>query len=105
MLRFRPTLLNARRHGATIVALLLAAQLALFAHAIGHDYARDADQSHVVCGLCIAAQHLDHGLASAAIELPSATLAPPAQPRVTLAYYSPVWAFFQARAPPLHLPS
>ena len=105
MLRIRPTLLNVRRHGATIVALLLATQLALFAHAIGHDYARDADQSHVVCGLCIAAQHLDHGLASAVLTLPNATLAPPVQPCVTLAYYRPVWASFQARAPPLHLPS
>ncbi len=105
MFRFRPSLLNARRHGATIVALLLAAQLALFAHAIGHDYARDVDQSHVVCGLCIAAQHLDHGLASAAIELASSALASPARAHVSGPDTTTGRAFFQARAPPLHLPS
>ena len=105
MFRFRPSLLNARRHGATIVALLLAAQLALFAHAIGHDYARDVDQSHVVCGLCIAAQHLDHGLASAVIELASIALALPASAHVSLPDTTTGRAFFQARAPPLHLPS
>lgn len=105
MLRALPSLWIARRHGARMVALLLAAQLALFAHVIGHDYAQDADQGHVVCGLCMAAQHLDHGLASAPLELPIAPRVPPAQPHATRADYGPAGAAFQARAPPLLLPS
>jgi len=105
MFRFRPSLLNSRRHAATIVALLLAAQLSLFAHAIGHDYVQDADQSHVVCGLCIAAQHLDHGLAPVAVELPCAdqvALAARPDRLVNLLFTT---APFQARAPPVRLPS
>ena len=105
MSRFLPSLWITRRHGARIVALLLAAHLALFAHVIGHDYTQDADQGHGMCGLCVAAQHLDHGLASAPFELPVAALVAPVQPRANFAYFSPVRAPFQARAPPFLLPS
>ncbi len=105
MSHFLPSLWTARRHGARIVALLLAAHLALFAHVIGHDYPQDADQGHGVCSLCVAAQHLDHGLASAPLALPLAARVSPAQLRTTLVYFGPARAAFQARAPPLHLPS
>lgn len=104
MLRLAPSLLIPRRHAATVVALLLAAQLSLFAHAVGHDYFQDADQSHVVCGLCIAAQHLDNGLAPADIVLPGAgseilDVETPSHGATRAAF-----ALFEARAPPITLP-
>lgn len=83
-----------------IAALLLAAQLSLFAHAIGHDYLQDADQGHVVCGLCIAAHHLDHGLASASIELPHGDACPFDLTASSQRVHATVPAAFQARAPP-----
>lgn len=105
MRRYLPSLLIPRRHAAAIVALLLAAQLSLFAHAVGHDYFQDADQSHVVCGLCIAAQHLDNGLTPTAIELPQAGQAVlGAQPH-SFTHFLFIAAPFQARAPPVQLPS
>ena len=104
MLRLRPPLLITRRYTAMVVALLLAAQLALFAHAVGHDSVQDADQSHVVCSLCIAAHHLDQGLAPASIELPRAGLGVLGARPVSLVDVQLECAPFQARAPPLTLP-
>lgn len=104
MLRFRPSLTIPRRHTATLVALLLAAQLSLFAHAIGHDYFHDADQSQMVCGLCIAAQHLDHGLAPASIELPHPERALHGTTTTSVLDVALTRAPFQARAPPARLP-
>ncbi|MCC6706796.1 MAG: hypothetical protein IT492_04450 [Gammaproteobacteria bacterium] len=104
MLRLVPSMLLPRRHLATLAALLLAAQLSLFAHAVGHDYFQDADQSHVMCGLCIAAQHLDQGLAAHSIELPAAASFLFATSTTTPAAHSNVRAAFQARAPPSELP-
>ena len=104
MLRLAPSLLLSRRRAATIVALLLAAQLSLFAHAVGHDYLNDADQSHVVCGLCIAAHHLDNGVAPAGFEFGHAGqhLLMASAPSVVAARAS--FTPFQARAPPVSLP-
>ena len=104
MFRLQTPLLIARRPVVTIVALLLAAQLSLFAHTVGHGYVQDADQSHVVCGLCIAAHHLDHGLAPASIELPRASLGLLGVRPVSLVDVQLESAPFQARAPPLTLP-
>ena len=104
MVRLLPSLLSARRQVVTIAALLLAAQLSLFAHAVGHDYVQDADQSHVVCSLCIAAHHLDHGLAPASIELPRASFGLRGLQPVSLVDVQIESAPFQARAPPLTLP-
>jgi hypothetical protein len=103
MLRFRPSLLITRRYSAMIVALLLAAQLSLFAHALGHDYLKDADQSHVVCGLCIAAHHLDNGLAPTRMELPRADVGLLGAWSPSLVDVQFAYAPFQARAPPLTL--
>jgi hypothetical protein len=100
MSRFLPSLWTARRHGARLVALLFAAHLALFAHLVGHDYGQDAIESHGVCGLCVAAQQLDHGLPSAPFDLPVAQRVAPAQQRVLPVHYGPMRAAFQARAPP-----
>ena len=105
MLRLSPSLLLSRRHLATMVALLLAAQLSLFAHAIGHDYVQDADQSHVVCGLCIAAQHLDHGIGASSMVLPCADLFLFESPTATCEAHAHLHAAFQARAPPFELPA
>lgn len=104
MLRLAPSLLLSRRHCASLVALLLAAQLSLFAHGVGHDYFQDADQSHVVCGLCIAAQHLDHGLSAAAFELPQTDLHLHASVAPIIGARAHVHAAFEARAPPFTLP-
>ncbi len=104
MFRFQPSLLIARRPSATLVALLLAAQISLFAHALGHDYLKDADQSHVVCGLCIAAHHLDNGLAPASVELPRAEMALLGSWSPSLVDVQFAYAPFQARAPPVTLP-
>lgn len=104
MLRLVPSLLIPRRHAATIVAFVLAAQLSLFAHAVGHDYFQDADHGHVVCGLCIAAQHLDYGLTSADIRLPHAAVDffPSEAHRLGVTRHA--CALFEARAPPVTLP-
>ncbi len=104
MMRFRPSLLIPRRHTATLVALLLAAQLSLFAHAAGHDYFQDADHSQVVCGLCIAAQHLDQGLAPASIELPHIERVLHGTTTTSVLDVAQSDAPFQARAPPDRLP-
>lgn len=104
MLRLRPPLLITRRYTAMIAALLLTAQLSLFAHTVGHDYVQDADQSHVVCSLCIAAHHLDHGLAPASIELPRVGLCVLGVRPVSFIDVQLESAPFQARAPPLTLP-
>ena len=105
MLRFLPSLRITRRYGVRVVALLFAAHVALFAHAINHAYDLDADQRHTLCGLCVAAQHLDDGLASAPLALPIAARVVATAPDTTRAYYSSIRAAFQARAPPLQLPS
>lgn len=100
MLRLLPSLLLPRRHVTTLAAVLLAAQLSLFAHAIGHDYFQDADQGHMVCGLCIAAQHLDHGLAANSVELPHAELYLFGTAAPALRAHASVHTAFRARAPP-----
>lgn len=105
MLRFLPSLPITRRYGARVVALLFAAHVALFAHAINHAYDLDGDQQHTLCGLCVAAQHLDDGLASAPFALPVAARVAATAPDATRIYYGPVRAAFEARAPPLQLPS
>lgn len=105
MLRLLPSLRITRRYGARVVALLFAAHVALFAHTINHAYDLDVDQRHTVCGLCVAAQHLGDGLVSAPLVLPVAARVAAIAPHTTRACYSPVRAAFQARAPPLQLPS
>lgn len=92
------------RYTAMIAALLLAAQLSLFAHTLGHDYVQDADQSHVVCSLCLAAHHLDHGFAPPGIELPRIGLCVLGVRPVSFIDVQLESAPFQARAPPLTLP-
>lgn len=104
MLRFRSSLRMTPRYTAMLVACLLTAQLALFAHALGHDYLKDADQSHVVCDLCIVAHHLDHGLAPVNFELPRAGLGLLDVRPLSLVDFQLKSAPFQARAPPLTLP-
>ena len=100
MVRFQASLMNTRGRAATIVALLFAAQLSLFAHALGHDYAPDADQAHAVCALCIAAHQLDHGLASASLALVVAAVSAVEVRHACLAFNAAVRPAFLARAPP-----
>ena len=66
MFRLRRHFAHSPPRGALLVVLLLTAQLALFVHALGHEYATNTEQVHVQCGLCGAAHQLDHGLAAAA---------------------------------------
>lgn len=106
MRRSTPAIVHyARRRAARMLALLFAAQLALLAHAIGHDYTPDADQAHVVCSLCVHAHQLDHGLAAATLELPPATLSVPAIGACRPSVARVVTAVFLARAPPHSAPA
>ena len=94
----------ARRRAAWVAAWVLAAQLALFAHALTHDYAPDIDHAHVVCSLCTAAHQLDHGVASAALALPCVTRVDVAADARCLCVPRGATAAFHARAPPTSLP-
>lgn len=97
-----PSALHAflRRRVLALAALLLAAQLALFGHALTHDYASDADQPHAVCGLCLAAHQLDHGVAAARFALPPPSSYALALPTLTVGATPRRAAAFLARAPP-----
>lgn len=101
MFRWPPSLLLlARRRAALVAAVLLAAQVSLFAHAVGHDYAPDADQAHVMCGLCIAAHQLDGALAPATLDLHPETLATCVAATLDWRPTHVASAVFRARAPP-----
>ncbi|MGE0860650.1 MAG: hypothetical protein AB7I01_10875 [Gammaproteobacteria bacterium] len=101
MFPWPPSLLVlARRRAALVAAVLLATQMSLFAHAVGHDYVPDADQVHVVCGLCLAAHQLDGGLAPAPFDLPPQTLATRVAATLDWRPAHVASAVFRARAPP-----
>lgn len=94
----------ARRRAAWVAAWLLAAQLALFAHALTHEYAPDLDHAHVVCSLCTAAHQFDHGVAPAALEVAYVTpVVFTADPSCVVALRIAA-ASFRARAPPVSIP-
>lgn len=101
MFRWPPSLLVlARCRAALLATVLLAAQLSLFAHAVGHDYAQDADQAHVMCGLCIAAHQLDGGLAPATLSLPPRSVAARVAATLDWRPAHTASAVFRVRAPP-----
>ncbi len=101
MFRWPPSpLVLVRRRAALVVAVLLAAQVSLMAHAMGHDYVPDADQVDVVCGLCVAAHQLDGALAPAPLEFPSQIVAPHVAATLDWRPAHVASAVFRARAPP-----
>lgn len=101
MFRWPPSLLVlARRRAGLVAAVLLAAQVSLFAHAVGHDYAPDAGQAHVMCDLCVAAHQLDGGLAPATLCLPPRTVAARVAASLDWQPAHTASAVFRARAPP-----
>ena len=87
------------------VACLIAAQLCVVAHAVGHEYGTEQDRAHEHCAVCSAAHQLDSGVATGATNLDIITPDVRGPNSLSTALRLALVIALHARGPPLSLPS